>query len=193
MDFTGVIIATLLIGGVGLFVGIFLGIAGLKFQVEVDKKEEKVLEVLPGNNCGACGYPGCSGLAAAIATVMMSCTTAAHAQTTGNTKYIYCQDDTNTTVYTLNEDGKTLTRKVKYEYKRNETGQVIEKKAYRWDACREIWKPAYLLTVTPGISETKLSYTEWNAKKSAFNDNKQETIYREDCNTNLLADTQNKK
>ena len=52
-----------------------------------------------------------SGLAAAIATVMMSCTTAAHAQTTGNTKYIYCQDDTNTTVYTLNEDGKTLTRK----------------------------------------------------------------------------------
>ena len=89
--------------------------------------------------------------------------------------------------------GKTLTRKVKYEYKRNETGQVIEKKAYRWDACREIWKPAYLLTVTPGISETKLSYTEWNAKKSAFNDNKQETIYREDCNTNLLADTQNKK
>lgn len=135
-----------------------------------------------------------SGLAAAIATVMMSCTTAAHAQTTGNTKYIYCQDDTNTTVYnTLNEDGKTLTRKVKYEYKRNETGQVIEKKAYRWDACREIWKPAYLLTVTPGISETKLSYTEWNAKKSAFNDNKQETIYREDCNTNLLADTQNKK
>ena len=96
-------------------------------------------------------------------------------------------------MYTLNEDGKTLTRKVKYEYKRNETGQVIEKKAYRWDACREIWKPAYLLTVTPGISETKLSYTKWNAKKSAFNDNKQETIYREDCNTNLLADTQNKK
>ena len=70
-----------------------------------------------------------SGLAAAIATVMMSCTTAAHAQTTGNTKYIYCQDDTNTTVYTLNEDGKTLTRKLKYEYKRNETGQVIEKKS----------------------------------------------------------------
>lgn len=129
---------------------------------------------------------------AAIAVVMMSCTTTANAQT-GNTKYIYGQNDTNTTVYTLNEDGKTLTRKVKYEYKHNETGQVIEKKAYRWDACREIWKPAYLLTVTPGISETKLSYTEWNAKKSAFNDNKQETIYREDCNTNLLADTQNKK
>ena len=134
-----------------------------------------------------------SGLVAAIAAVMMSCTTTAHAQTTENTKYIYCQDDTNTTVYTLNEDGKTLTRKVKYEYKHNETGQVIEKKAYRWDAYREIWKPAYLLTVTPGASETKLNYAEWNAKESAFNSNKQQSIYRKDNNINLLADTQNKK
>ena len=40
---------------------------------------------------------------AAIAVVMMSCTTTANAQT-GNTKYIYGQNDTNTTVYTLNED-----------------------------------------------------------------------------------------
>ena len=89
-----------------------------------------------------------SGLVAAIAVVMMSCTTTANAQT-GNTKYIYGQDGTSTTVYTLNEDGKTLTRKLKYEYKHDENGQVIEKKAYRWDAYRELWKPAYLLTVTP--------------------------------------------
>lgn len=72
-----------------------------------------------------------SSLAAAIAVVMMSCTAVANAQTTGNTKYIYGQEDTNTTVYTLNEDGKTLTRKLKYEYKHDENGQVIEKKAYQ--------------------------------------------------------------
>ena len=113
-----------------------------------------------------------SGLVAAIAVVMMSCTTTANAQT-GNTKYIYGQDDTNTTVYTLNEDGKTLTRKLKYEYKHDENGQVIEKKAYRWDAYRELWKPAYLLTVTPGAYETKLNYAEWNVKESTFNNNKQ--------------------
>ena len=29
------------------------------------------------------------------------------------------------TVYTLNEDGKTLTRKLKYEYKHDENGQVL--------------------------------------------------------------------
>ena len=96
-------------------------------------------------------------------------------------------------VYTLNEDGKTLTRKLKYEYKHDENGQVIEKKAYRWDAYRELWKPAYLLTVTPGVYEIKLNYAEWNAKESTFNHNKQESIYREGNNANLLADTQNKK
>ena len=134
-----------------------------------------------------------SGLVAAIAVVMMSCTTVANAQTTGNTKYIYGQDGTNTTVYTLNEDGKTLTRKLKYEYKHDENGQVIEKKAYRWDAYRELWKPAYLLTVTPGAYETKLNYAEWNAKESAFNTNKQESIYPAGSNENLLANTLDKK
>ncbi len=63
----GILFAAALVGGIGLFIGLFLGIAGIKFKVEVDEKEEAVLAVLPGNNCGGCGYPGCSGLAAAIA------------------------------------------------------------------------------------------------------------------------------
>ena len=66
MSITGIITATLIVGAVGLFVGLFLGLAGIKFKVEVDEKEEAVLAVLPGNNCGGCGYAGCSGLAAAI-------------------------------------------------------------------------------------------------------------------------------
>ncbi len=67
MSVTGILIAALIVGGTGLFISIFLGIAGRQFAVEVDEKEEKILDVLPGNNCGGCGYPGCSGLAAAIA------------------------------------------------------------------------------------------------------------------------------
>lgn len=63
----GIIIATLIVGAIGIFIGLFLGVAGIKFKVEVDPKEEGVLGVLPGNNCGGCGYAGCSGLAAAIA------------------------------------------------------------------------------------------------------------------------------
>lgn len=66
MNITGILIATAIVGGVGLFVGLFLGIAAIKFKVETDEREEAVLEALPGNNCGGCGFPGCSGLAAAI-------------------------------------------------------------------------------------------------------------------------------
>ena len=40
---------------------------GEKLKVEVDEKEVAVREALPGNNCGGCGYPGCDGLAKAIA------------------------------------------------------------------------------------------------------------------------------
>ena len=35
--------------------------------MEVDEREVQVREALPGNNCGGCGFPGCDGLAAAIA------------------------------------------------------------------------------------------------------------------------------
>ena len=64
---TGIIVAALVVGCVGIILGFFLGISGEKFKVEVDPREEAILEVLPGNNCGGCGYAGCSGLAAAIA------------------------------------------------------------------------------------------------------------------------------
>ncbi len=67
MSVTGILTATAVVGVVGIFVGIFLGIAGIRFKVQVDEKEEAVLSVLPGNNCGGCGFAGCSGLAAAIA------------------------------------------------------------------------------------------------------------------------------
>ena len=59
--------AAVLCGVVALLLGLFLGVAGEKFKVEVDPKEEAICGILPGNNCGGCGYAGCSGLAAAIA------------------------------------------------------------------------------------------------------------------------------
>jgi electron transport complex protein RnfB len=50
----------------GCIFGIVLGVASQKFKVEVDERVERVLEVLPGANCGGCGYAGCGGLADAI-------------------------------------------------------------------------------------------------------------------------------
>ena len=63
----GILLAVAIVGGVGLIIGIMLGIAGKVFSVEVNEKELAVREALPGNNCGGCGYPGCDGLAKAIA------------------------------------------------------------------------------------------------------------------------------
>lgn len=68
MSMIGIVLATVIVGGTGLFIGIFLGLADKKFAVEVDEKEEAILGVLPGNNCGGCGYPGCSGMAEAMVT-----------------------------------------------------------------------------------------------------------------------------
>lgn len=61
-----IVIATLVIGVVGLILGAALVTASKKFYVEVDDRVTQVRECLRGANCGACGYPGCDGAAEAI-------------------------------------------------------------------------------------------------------------------------------
>lgn len=67
MNITGILIATAIVGGAGLLIGIALGFAARIFAVEVDEREVLIREKLPGNNCGGCGYAGCDALAKAIA------------------------------------------------------------------------------------------------------------------------------
>lgn len=62
-----ILISILSMGGLGLLLGAGLAIASKQLAVETDPKVDAILEVLPGANCGACGYPGCSGAAKAIA------------------------------------------------------------------------------------------------------------------------------
>jgi len=59
--------AVLSLGGIGLTAAVALGVAAKKFAVEVDPRELAVLELLPGANCGACGFAGCAGYAKALA------------------------------------------------------------------------------------------------------------------------------
>ncbi|MCL2063873.1 MAG: RnfABCDGE type electron transport complex subunit B [Candidatus Cloacimonetes bacterium] len=61
-----IVFPTILFGSLALIFGIILGYASKVFQVKTDPKIEKINEVLPGVNCGACGYPGCAGYAEAI-------------------------------------------------------------------------------------------------------------------------------
>ena len=59
-------IAFIILGSLGLVLGLGLAIASEKFYVEEDLRLEKVNQLLPGVNCGACGYPGCGGFADGI-------------------------------------------------------------------------------------------------------------------------------
>lgn len=58
--------AFLALGIMGLVFGGALSIAGNIFFVKEDERKDKILEVLPGANCGGCGYAGCSSYADAI-------------------------------------------------------------------------------------------------------------------------------
>ncbi len=61
-----IITAVLVVGLIGLAFGLLLAFAAIIFKVEVDERIEKIEEVLPGANCGACGFAGCSAYAHAV-------------------------------------------------------------------------------------------------------------------------------
>lgn len=62
-----ILIAVVIVAAIGLILGVGLSIAAVVMEVKKDEKEDKVREALPGANCGACGYSGCDGYAAAVA------------------------------------------------------------------------------------------------------------------------------
>ncbi len=61
-----ILIAIGAVAGIGLIIGLVLAIASIVMAVPKDEKAEAVLELLPGANCGACGYSGCEGYAKAL-------------------------------------------------------------------------------------------------------------------------------
>ena len=56
-------IAVAVMTGLGLFFAAVLALAYRFLRVEEDPRLEVVEELLPGNNCGACGEPGCAAFA----------------------------------------------------------------------------------------------------------------------------------
>ena len=60
-----ILVAVISLGAIGLISAVILYAASKKFAVYEDPRIGQVAEVLPQANCGGCGYPGCSGFAAA--------------------------------------------------------------------------------------------------------------------------------
>lgn len=61
-----IVVAAIVLGGLGLIFGIGLTIVNKVFHVPVDKRLVELKEAMPGANCGGCGYPGCDACAEAI-------------------------------------------------------------------------------------------------------------------------------
>jgi Na+-translocating ferredoxin:NAD+ oxidoreductase subunit B len=65
MEATVLIVASAILGGVGLTFGALIALANRKLRVWEDPRIDAVAGMLPGANCGACGFPGCRGFAEA--------------------------------------------------------------------------------------------------------------------------------
>jgi RnfABCDGE-type electron transport complex B subunit len=61
-----ILIPILTLGFLGLIFGIGLAVASKRFAVHTDPRLEKIVGLLPGSNCGACGGAGCFGFAESI-------------------------------------------------------------------------------------------------------------------------------
>lgn len=60
-----IVITIIALCAIGIISAIILYFVAQKFKVEEDPRIDIVEGLLPGANCGGCGYPGCRGLAEA--------------------------------------------------------------------------------------------------------------------------------
>ncbi|MCK5844657.1 MAG: RnfABCDGE type electron transport complex subunit B, partial [Victivallales bacterium] len=60
------VFAVAAIAVMGLTLGLVIGLVAKLFAVETDPRIETVGELLPGANCGGCGFAGCSDFAKAV-------------------------------------------------------------------------------------------------------------------------------
>ena len=58
-----ILIAVAITLAISAALGLLLAVASKYLAVREDPRVGEVLKLLPGANCGGCGFPGCSGMA----------------------------------------------------------------------------------------------------------------------------------
>ena len=61
-----ILIAVIVLGAIGLAAAFVLYLCSKRFAVYEDPRIGEVTSLLPGANCGGCGFPGCGGMADAL-------------------------------------------------------------------------------------------------------------------------------
>ena len=64
--FQSYLLPAILLAVTGGVFGVLIAVASVAFYVEDDPRIVDITNLLPGYNCGACGHPGCTGMANAI-------------------------------------------------------------------------------------------------------------------------------
>lgn len=59
-------VAMAVLGGLGAFFGLVLAMANRVFYVQTDPRLDRLIQALPGANCGGCGFSGCGAYAQAV-------------------------------------------------------------------------------------------------------------------------------
>lgn len=68
MDPATILLSVAILGGVGLTFGSLIALANSRLYVWEDPRIDAVSDMLPGANCGACGFAGCRAFAEAVIT-----------------------------------------------------------------------------------------------------------------------------
>jgi len=65
MNAAAILTSVAILGGVGLTFGALIALAHKKLKVWEDPRIDEAVDLLPGTNCGACGFAGCRAFAEA--------------------------------------------------------------------------------------------------------------------------------
>lgn len=68
MNAAAILTSVAILGGVGLTFGALIALAHRKLKVWEDPRIDAAVDLLPGTNCGACGFAGCRSFAEATIT-----------------------------------------------------------------------------------------------------------------------------
>lgn len=112
------------------------------------------------------------------------CSSVASAQTPS--KFIYDKGANAETVYTLDETGKFLTPKLKYEFSKESDNKVV-KLVSSWNNETQAWAPYYKLTRVENETNAVLEYAAWDCKTRDYTNNLEKVIYNKDFNNEPLS------
>lgn len=113
------------------------------------------------------------------------------------TQYAYNTETTSDrvttqTVYKV-EANKYLHCHVKNNFSYNAQNQLQQKEVLKWNSAVSGWEKSYCINFSYNLSETIVTYAQWDAKNKVYSEVLEKAIYSQDEESHLLASYQSFK